>query len=297
MGRLKLKKRVKRLGKTIALRFLSRGARVDNYRGRGIESARFFFAGPVIEDEIAARMSRGCRVLEIGCGHGRMLLELAARFPGIELDGLNRFPTAAVTGSSSLAYFARRYGLPAPGTTGPAPRVHFGDAARLAFADGTFDVIVSQVTLQHVERKDLAIQEAWRVLKPGGIALLQLDVGGETAPDVLRGETPRFVVYRESAPDSRVPFAEFVAALAARGIDAQRVHATAGNEGKRFTHVALRLDTRGDAPLDLGLEFDRRSSFHLATLKRDPKKRSNWWWGFRSVYRWRDDGAGRTAQR
>ncbi len=287
---MKLKKRVKRIVKTIALRYLSRGKDVDRWRGRGLESARFFFGGPVLEEEVAARMPRGCRLLEIGCGHGRMLLELAAAFPGIGLDGVNRFPTAAVTGSSSLAYFARRYGLPAPGARGPAPRVHFADAARLPFENDAFDVIVSQVTLEHVERKERAIEEAWRVLSPGGVALLQLDVGGAHGPDLFRAETPRFVVYDG---DRSVPFAEFVGALASRGFDASRLHVTTGKPGKRFTHVTLVLRKRALGPLDLRLEFDKRSSFSLALLKRAGKKRSDWWWGFRSVYRVQDAAVSR----
>ena len=52
------------------------------------------------------------------------------------------------------------------------------DARRLPFADGAFDVIVSNSTLDHFQSKDeiaLSLREFHRILRPGGVLLLTLD--------------------------------------------------------------------------------------------------------------------------
>lgn len=46
-----------------------------------------------------------------------------------------------------------------------------GDAARLPFADGSFDVVTLFDVLEHVREDRLAAAEAWRVLRPGGTLL------------------------------------------------------------------------------------------------------------------------------
>ncbi len=48
------------------------------------------------------------------------------------------------------------------------------DAAQLPFPDNCFDVIVSINVFEHIERVDRAVQEAYRVLEPGGMAFLHL---------------------------------------------------------------------------------------------------------------------------
>jgi len=53
-----------------------------------------------------------------------------------------------------------------------------GDVRRLPFADGVFDIIVSNSTLDHFESSDEIVDslgELLRVLKPGGLMLLTLD--------------------------------------------------------------------------------------------------------------------------
>ncbi len=50
----------------------------------------------------------------------------------------------------------------------------FGDGQNLAFADGSFDVVIIMDVLEHMEHPGMAIQEAWRVLKPSGKLLVQV---------------------------------------------------------------------------------------------------------------------------
>lgn len=47
-------------------------------------------------------------------------------------------------------------------------------AVRLPFGDGSFDVVVTQETMEHVDDPFAALGEIERVLKPGGVLYLQL---------------------------------------------------------------------------------------------------------------------------
>jgi ubiquinone/menaquinone biosynthesis C-methylase UbiE len=52
--------------------------------------------------------------------------------------------------------------------------VQEGNAERLPFADATFDVVYSHGVLHHTVDTQRAIDEVWRVLKPGGSAVIML---------------------------------------------------------------------------------------------------------------------------
>src|SRR5690242_3708582 len=95
------------------------------------------------------RAGAGERLLEIGCGEGGNLWHLRAL-------GAARF---GVDFSAAKAAFARR-------ATGVA--VAAADAARLPFADGSFDAVLFRDLLHHLPDRARALDEARRVLKPGG---------------------------------------------------------------------------------------------------------------------------------
>lgn len=97
---------------------------------------------------------RGRTVLEVGCGIGK-----DARF--LSENGIDYL---GVDSSLSTLRLARRHfelaGLP--------PRFVNGDAIRLPFPDGSFDIVISIGVLHHVVGTREACREARRVLKPGG---------------------------------------------------------------------------------------------------------------------------------
>lgn len=90
------------------------------------------------------------RVLDVGCGTGLMLSELAQWEP----VGFDFSPLA-------LAFCRSR------GIRGLVQ----GDVVRLPFADASFDLILALDMMEHVERDDLLIREFNRVLRPGGLLM------------------------------------------------------------------------------------------------------------------------------
>jgi SAM-dependent methyltransferase len=99
----------------------------------------------------------GQRVLDLGCGDGR--LTLALRQAGCVVVG--------VDASASQVEAARRRGLDA--------RVMDGQA--LDF-DGVFDAVFSNAALHWMKRPDLVLQGVWKALRPGGRFVGELGAAG-----------------------------------------------------------------------------------------------------------------------
>ncbi len=110
------------------------------------------------------------RVLDIGCGNGPLTMKIARCFPDAEVAGLDYWGKNWDYSMQVCQENARLAGL--------ADRVSFkhGSASALPFEDASFDLVVSNLTFHEVADvadKRKCIQEALRVLKPGGVFVLQ----------------------------------------------------------------------------------------------------------------------------
>lgn len=101
------------------------------------------------------RLEEGARILEIGCGTGALCRALKRWYPSAEVVGLDR--------DDAFIDYARER------NTGETYRK--GDATALPFADGSFDVTISNTVSEHVEPSGF-FGEQRRVLRDGGVCLL-----------------------------------------------------------------------------------------------------------------------------
>ncbi len=138
------------------------------------------------------------RVLDLGCGKGQALVDLARRFPqhhysGIDLSVGDHSPAAQVF-------------------------IHEGDLHHLPFVDNTFDVVYGEFAFPYVTDKLRGIREAHRVLRKRGRGFIDLHPslvefvgrGGEDAFTVEKDVTWRADgrVYVEK-DHSRAPFGKW----------------------------------------------------------------------------------------
>lgn len=211
-------------------------------------------------------------MLEIGCGEGRLLLDLLGRFEGgVELHGINHERWPVVTGARGLRATNARYRILPPETSRrlPSPTIHLADAQNLSrFPARDFDFVVSQVVLAHVARKDKVLEESARLLAPDGVFLHEIDHLGEH-PDFMDADLPRFTIYEGGAKISTTAY------LASHGIEV-RIGRAAGPA------IALATFRKGNGALDLGLRLDESSTIVLkSVVTLDPEAHL---WGVRSVY-------------
>ncbi|MDA0653358.1 MAG: class I SAM-dependent methyltransferase [Proteobacteria bacterium] len=104
---------------------------------------------------------QGENVLEIGVGMGADHKEWAKHHPRL-LAGIDLTPRAIDFTKQSLAI------------DGLSSLLQVGDAENLPFGDNMFDIVYSWGVLHHSPDTPTAVREVWRVLKPGGKAIVMI---------------------------------------------------------------------------------------------------------------------------
>ncbi len=133
---------------------------------------------PVFAD--FARIARGQRVLDVGCGPGALTAELAAR------AGVARVAAADPSASFVSACADRLPGIDVRKSSGE----------QLPWPDGTFDAALAQLVLPFMQDAPAAVREMARVVRHGGtVAACTWDYGGkmemlETFWDAARAQRP-----------------------------------------------------------------------------------------------------------
>ena len=103
-------------------------------------------------------LAPGERVLDLGCGAGTDSLVAAQMVgPGGRVTGIDMTPEMLAKARAAAAQMG-------------ASNVEFleSEAEQLPFADGSFDVVVSNGVIDLIPDKDAVFSEIFRVLQPGG---------------------------------------------------------------------------------------------------------------------------------
>jgi arsenite methyltransferase len=111
------------------------------------------------------------QVLDLGCGRGAVLLMAAAHVPHGNAIGVDIWSSKDQSGNAMDVTTRNAE------AEGVADRVTLktADMRELPFSDGSFDLVVSNVAIHNISDRagrERAIEEAWRVLRPGGRLLI-----------------------------------------------------------------------------------------------------------------------------
>ena len=118
------------------------------------------------------------RILDVGCGTGYLLRELAARVPAAaELAGIDAAPVMIETARAAARDDRLRFSA--------------GVAERLPFAAETFDLVVTTTSFDHWADQQAGLAECARVLTPGGQLVLADLFSAWLWPTILLGRRDR----------------------------------------------------------------------------------------------------------
>lgn len=138
--------------------------------------------GNSLENSIAemAHHRSSMDVLEVGFGYGCALMELVSQFSQTPINfyGVDKQQNPPMTCAKDLLDIAEKYDIASGEQLEQItlPSLFFYDATQLHFEDESMDMVYSAVSIRFFKDKLAFLQEVCRVLRPGGIAVL--DMGG-----------------------------------------------------------------------------------------------------------------------
>ncbi|MDE2785792.1 MAG: class I SAM-dependent methyltransferase [Chloroflexota bacterium] len=148
-------------------------------------------------------IDEAARVLDLGCGNGNTATWLCrttgAHVAGIDLSGVRI--ANAIESLNQVPELA------------PRLEFHKASATELPFADGAFSHVWSQATIYHIPDKAKTLQEAYRVLQPGGVIVF--DDLTKPKPDI--SDEARTFVYDRLLFDTDFSFYSYMDALRETG--------------------------------------------------------------------------------
>jgi len=103
-------------------------------------------------DALVGRIDTPRRVLDVGCGTGRLLRKLGDRWPGAQLIGVDP--------NEEMVSVARRIM--------PSASFHLGTAESIPIDSASIDLVVSSISLHHWAEPLRGLREIGRVLRAGG---------------------------------------------------------------------------------------------------------------------------------
>lgn len=100
-------------------------------------------------------------ILEVGCSSGFLLRDIK-----------KAFPRADIVGADIVVKPLKRLGDMLPGV----PLIQM-DLLKCPLVEGQFDAVVALNVLEHIEDDDLALRQMARLLKPGGVLIVEVPQG------------------------------------------------------------------------------------------------------------------------
>lgn len=191
------------------------------------------------------------RVLDVGCGNGTNVIWVSrntgANATGIDLSGVRI--------ANAVASMERVPEL--------AGKIAFekASATELPFAEGAFTHVWSQATIYHVPDKIKVLEEAYRVLEPGGQFIF--DDLTKPTPDI--SESARQFVYDRLLFDTDFSFYSYIGALRETGFKVLQARDLSAHLARSYTYLS-RLASIAEGPEGYQDRFDYLTDAYMKTV-------------------------------
>jgi ubiquinone/menaquinone biosynthesis C-methylase UbiE len=128
-----------------------------------------------VQQEYQAKGGGSQLLVDVGTGTARLLVKIAAvpELRGIQMIGTDFFEDMVAKANQTIreAEHAERI------------RVLKDDVHAMQFSDALFDLLISRSTIHHWRNPAKAFQEIYRILKPGGVAIIH-DIRRDANPSI-----------------------------------------------------------------------------------------------------------------
>ncbi len=162
----------------LGYRLILGGTKHFGYYPEGQEHISMKRAMRRMEDQLgrAINLPAGSKVLDAGCGMGRVAVNLAQDF-GYQIEGIDLLDFNI---KEATRYSAARHQ--------PGVSFRVGDYTKLPFPNDSFDAVYTMETLYHAPNYDEALSELRRVLKPNGKLVMfeySIETPGKIKPEFI----------------------------------------------------------------------------------------------------------------
>jgi len=239
----------------------------------------------ILQDAIRERLAGGksIAVLDIGCGTGVALLELAWMFrnEGVRFVGINKDAGEPLASRADFGHTARQIGLASENELArlELPELYFEDAARMHFEDNSFDLVYASSVLRFVPDKARLLEEVARVLKPGGVALIRVGSKGWEYPYGPASNVPELTTFASrwvlKHENELIPLEAFLKLTSGDSFDLVVIN---------HPQCVIRITKHLKARLDLKLRYVPELSVPMTQLGYGDEERGLSKGGVRSVY-------------
>jgi SAM-dependent methyltransferase len=107
-------------------------------------------------------ITEGARILDLGCGHGRITELIVNQVPSLEIVGVDMTPQL-------LDNFIVKEGV-----NNCKIQLLCTDISKLPFGANEFDAVISSRVFHYLPNPILGVREAYRVVKPGGKVVISM---------------------------------------------------------------------------------------------------------------------------
>jgi ubiquinone/menaquinone biosynthesis C-methylase UbiE len=138
----------------------------------------------LVASDIVARCPEGS-LLDVGTGPGWLLAQIHRLSPGLQLTGLDASPSMVAKAKKNMAGTRLDQSI----------ELVEGNVSSMPFADESFDTLVSTGSVHHWKDPVAGLNEIYRVLRPGGCALIY-DLVSDTPASILKDTAREFGRFR-----------------------------------------------------------------------------------------------------